>query len=309
MKKNMSLILLTVIISLSSFADSKSDLRKKLYESLPSCDQAVFTNDQYLAVSLTTQMKSLGHVRLFSLDNPNDILDLPAKNRIVDLKIENETLYILTQTTFEAWDLKQKKALFAYASHPQVNSHSSWRQVASGFVVKNNFAFITHGVLGLSVIDLSTGQFVQVLPPPTVSSLQDIALVDAKTALIAVDNDDEGQFRGLYQYDLTTLTITKKIKIDNALPSAIRVLDNNRLMMIYFNAVWKFDLNQVLKSSSEPSPQRRAWKFPNLFLVDMVGKVAFDDKNLYACFKTMDEKTGAREIAPLAFDLETLKLK
>lgn len=304
--KAILLIAAAITLSQSTFAQSlsKEDLRKQIFESQPSCDQAVFTNDAYFVSSLKASSRI---VRVTSLVNPTQVFDVIAKDRVVSTKILNETLYVLTETTIEAWTIADQKQIFAFVSHPNIANATSWRQKATGFVVKGDNIVISHGVFGFSVLNPRLAVFTKTIAMPTISSAQDIDLLNNETAIVAVDNDDEAQFRGLYLIDLNTFTITKQIKIDNALPSGINVLDNNRLMVIYFNAVWKFDLNAAV-NSSQAQPNRRAWKFPGLFLTDMNGKVAFDQKNLYACFKTMNEETGARKLVPLAFDLETLKL-
>jgi hypothetical protein len=168
-------------------------------------------------------------------------------------------------------------------------------------------AVISHSTLGFTILDLKSGLVQKLLPMPTISSAQDIAILNADTAIVGVDNDSEATFRGLYLMDLKTFEIVKQIKIDNAFVSSVRVLDN-RLMLGFFNAIWKFELNKTIEATKEPFPTRRAWKFPGLFLVDMKGKVFFDNKYLYACFNTMDAETNEREIRPLAVDLKELKL-
>lgn len=295
------------------------ELRKAAFEGLDSCDQAVFSDDQYLAASVNeggftgqpTASGQLGHVvRVISLLNPVDSMYFEAAERVSDLKIEKGVLYILTTKTLEAWDLATEKRLFLFLTRPDLDYDLDWRKAASGFVINNGRAIISHSTLGLSVIDLSNGKFIKLLDMPTISSAQDIALLNDHEAVVAVDNDSEATFRGIYILDLKSLEVTKQIKVDNAFSSSIRVLPGNRLMLNFFNAIWKFDLDKAVKATSEPKPTRRAWKFPGLSVVDMVGKVHFDEKNLYACFKVWDEQTG--EITtkkPLAFDLEVLKLQ
>lgn len=282
-------------------------VKKQIFESMPSCDQAVFVDNNYVLSSFPTYKNSNGHLRIVSVSDANKVLDLPAESRIVDAKIVDNKVYILSETSFEAWDLELLKPLFKYKSHPFVNRESPWRELATGFILHRDLAVISHGILGISVIDLRTGNFLKTVNMYSRTAAQDIDRVNSNTAVLAVDNDTEAEFRGMYVFDLGTLEFTKQIKIDNAFPSAVRVLPNNRLMMIYFNAVWRFDLQSAL-ASTEAQPIRRAWKFPNLYMVDMVGKVSFDEKKLYACFKTIDEKTGARKLVPLAMDLEVLKL-
>ena len=296
------ILVVSVLLGLVSAHATIEETRKQIFESQTSCDQAIFTDTDYMALSLPNHV-----VRIVSLQDKSVVLEVPTGYRVADIKIENNKLYILTGALFMAWDIKEKKPLFGYLTHPDVSNTSHWREKASGFILKDNKAVITHSTLGITVLNLSNGAFEKVIPMPTVSSAQDISYVDASTAVLAIDNNDAREFRGLYLMNLNTFKITKMIKVDNAFPSAVRVLDNNRLMLVYFNAVWKFELTKAL-DVKEAQPNRRAWKFPGLFIVDMVGKVAFDQKNLYACFKTTDEQTGARHIVPLAIDLKTVKL-
>ena len=305
--KLFSSILLCMTTMSLCFGQDLSEVRKKKFEQLNSCDQAIYSNDQYLAVSMPSGATGIGHVRVESLvDDEN--FDLPAHGRIVDIKIENGNIYLLTDTTLEAWAIKDRTFLFSYATHPNVTPASSWRKKASGFILKDGKAVISHSVLGFTILDLKSGLVQKLLPMPTISSAQDIAMLNADTAIVGVDNDAEASFRGLYLMDLKSFEIVKQIKIDNAFVSSVRVLDNNRLMLGFFNAIWKFELNKTIVATKEPFPTRRAWKFPGLFMVDMKGKVFFDNKYLYACFNTMDADTNEREIKPLTIDLKEVKL-
>ena len=293
------------------------ELRQQAFENLDSCDQAVFMDDQYVVASVNeggftgrpTASGQRGHVvRVVPLLNPVKSMFIEVAERASDVKIENGILYILTSKTFEAWDLKTEKQLYIYLTRPDLSSQLHWRKVASGFVLHQGRAIISHSTLGLSVIDLSSGKFIKLLEMPTKSSAQDIALLNENEAVIAVDNDAEAAFHGIYILDLKTLQISKQINVDNVFPSSVRVLSGNRLMLNFFNAIWKFDLNTAIVAK-EAKPNRRAWKFPGLYVVDMVGKVHFDDKNLYSCFKIVDEQTGAQSVKPLAFDLQNLGLQ
>ncbi len=325
---NKFLVILSVIFSAmlafaaqenaNSFVRTLPELRKAAYESLDTCDQAVFSDDHYLAVSVNeggftgrpTASGHMGHVvRLISLLNPVESKFFETEARVFDLKIEKGILYILTSKTLEAWDLATDKRLFIFVTRPDLDYELDWRKVASGFVLNNGRAIISHSVLGLSVIDLATGKFLKLMDMPTESSAQDIALLNDNEAVVAVDNNAEATFRGIYVLNLKTLEVTKQIRIDNAFSSSIRVLPGNRLMLNFFNAIWKFDLDSAIAATSEPKPSRRTWKFPGISVTDMVGKVHFDEKNLYSCFKIWDEKTGEKSVKPLAFDLETLKLQ
>jgi hypothetical protein len=300
---------LTLAATLEPAPTPIEDIRKSVFEGLGACDQAIFTNDEYFAVSLKPLRPGVGHLRVYSLKDSTQVIDLATQSQILDVKIEGDTAYLLSGTTFEAWSLSSQKQLFIYPSHSQAGAGLNWRQRAQGFVLNGGRAIIAHGTLGASVLDLKTGEVVKVLSMPTISSAQDIALVDANRAVLAIDNDAEATFRGMYILNLKTLEFSKQIKVDNAFPQAIRVLNGDRLMLIYSNAVWKFGMTQALASSKEPKPSRRAWQFPGLEFVNMEGKVAFDKKNLYACFKSWDDQTHQLVYKPMAFDLAALQLQ
>ncbi|QDK38702.1 hypothetical protein [Bdellovibrio sp. NC01] len=290
-------------------AENISDLRKAAYENLSSCGQAVTSDDSFLAASLSDIGPHQGRWALVNLQTKEQSL-FPANDTIVDIKLQDGKAFILTETTFEAWDLKNKTQLYSYASHPEVGTGSKWSKKATGFVFRAGKALIAHGVLGFSLLNPETGVVEKTIALPTVSSAQDITLIEEKKALVAVDNADEAEFRGLYVLDLSSLDIVKQIKIDNAYPLSIRSLPGNRLMIGYLNAIWKFDLAAALKGQ-EANPNRRSWKFPGLFDVDMRGKVFYDNDNLYSCFGVFQDGSGAitsRKNTPLAFKLSDLKL-
>lgn len=304
MFKVLNTLALVFFSSISSFAQNQEDARKVAYEALPSCDQAVAFDSEYLVTSLPS-ISGKNLVRVTAVAGVNPDFDILAQGRVVDLKIDSGMIYILTQNSLEIWDQNNQKRIFISKSHP--TPQKSWRAFASGFIIHGDFAVISHGVAGVAVLNLKSGKFEKTISMPTVSSAQDIALLDQSTAILAIDNDDEAEFRGLYFMDLKSLAFTKQVFIDNAFPSAIRVLDGDRLMLVFFNAIWKFDLKEVL-NSKRPQPERRAWKMPGVPLTDMAGKVAFDQKYVYACFKIYDSKAEKIVQKPMAIDLNTLKL-
>jgi len=303
--KKLGLILFLFLFPSLLWAQSKEDQKKALYEAATSCDQGQFVNDDYVVSSSYNGVK--GFVTVKSVQKQGLNFSVEAPRRVVDVKIQGNSLYVLTAATLQSWDLNTQKQNWIYVTHPSMSLSTHWRAYASGFILKGDLAIISHGVYGVSVLNTKNGRFEKQLSMPTISAAQDISYVNESLAVLAIDNDDEAQFRGLYLMDLNSLEFVRQIKVDNAFPSAVRVLDGNRLMMVFFNAVWKFDLNSTLKSSSA-SPLRRAWKFPGVFSVDMVGKVAFDNKYLYACMNLLNPETGEKTKKPMAFDLATLKL-
>lgn len=310
--KQLGLVLSLCLASATTFAANQNlpELRKVAYEKMESCGDAIFSDDQWLAASLPNTANGIGHVRIQSLQNPGNTWDFPAHDTVVDIKIKDGKIFVLTETTFEAWDLATYKSLYSYASHPEVGPGSKWSKKATGFIFRADKILITHGVLGFSLLNPETGIVEKTIPMPTISSAQDITVLEDKTALVAVDNADDAQFRGLYVLNLSTLDIEKQIKIDNAFPLSLRVLPGNRLMMGYLNAIWKFDITAALKGE-EAQPNRRSWKFPGLFDVDMRGKVFYDETYMYSCFGVFQDMNGgmvARKKTPLAFKIDDLKL-
>jgi hypothetical protein len=303
------LVLLSIVMALASSAAFAQDLvasRKALFEGFESCGQAVYSDSQWFAASLPSTVNGIGHIRVKSLTDSLKSLDLPAGDNVVDVKVRDGAVYVLTETTFEGWNISTAKQLFSFPSHPDVTKSSYWGNKATGFILSANAAIIAHGNLGLSVIDLKTGAFGKLIPMLSHSSAQDITALDDKTAIVAVDDSSEGQFRGLYLLDLQSLEITKQIAIDNAMPLSVRVLPaENHLYVGYINAIWKFDLAKTL-SSKKAEPEQRTWNFQNSDDSDFVGKLYFDEQNVYGCQRIL--YTGQQTFQPFVSGLSDLQL-
>lgn len=284
-------------------AQSIETTRKAVFETLPICGEAVFSSFDYLAVSPA----SSNTVQVVSLSHPELRFDIHGQDQIVDVKIVANLVYILTQTSFEIWNIQTRKSIFLSASHAQVSRKSRFDQRASGFILKDNLAIISHGSLGFSILNTQTGRFEKFVSMPTKSVAKDIAMIDEMTAVVAVDSDNEPNFRGIYVMDLKTFSITRQIRVDNAFVSGIRILDQKFMVLIYFNAIWKFDLASSIKAR-DAKPIRRQPTFPGVANVNLVGKVFFDDVNLYACFQIDDPKNGLRQFKPMAISLKALDL-
>lgn len=305
--KKFTLLLLTLALTASSaFAQDLVENRKAVFQGYESCGQAVYSDSQWFVASLPSTINGIGHIRIKSLTDSQKSLDLPAGDNVVDVKVRNGVVYVLSETTFEAWNISTAKQMFSFASHPDVTKNSYWGNKATGFILNGNSAIIAHGNLGLSVIDLTSGKYGRLIPMLSHSSAQDITAVDSKTALVAVDDSSEGAFRGLYVLDLESLKITQQIAIDNAMPLTVRVLPNNRLIMGYINAIWKFDLEKTLNSTSA-EPNRRTWMFPGSDDSDFQGKLYFDEKYMYGCLKTL-YTSDQQAFHPVVMSLDDLKL-
>jgi hypothetical protein len=304
MKKLFLLSIVMTFASSAAFAQDLVQVRKSLFEGFESCGQAVYSDSQWFAASLPNTANGIGHIRVKSLVDSQKSLDLPASDTVVDVKVRDGAVYVLTETTFEGWNLSTAKQLFSFPSHPDVTKSSYWGNKATGFVLSANAAIIAHGNLGLSVIDLTSGRFGKLIPMLSHSSAQDITALDDKTAIVAVDDSSEGQFRGLYLLDLQSLEITKQIAIDNAMPLSVRVLDHH-LYVGYINAIWKFDLEKTL-SSKKAEPEQRTWVFPDSNDFDFVGKLYFDEQNVYGCTRIL--YTGQQANQPVVFGLSDLQL-
>jgi hypothetical protein len=305
-----SLLLITLFSAISVFAQGQplEEIRKSHFERIGACDQTIYSNDQYLIVGLPKNSQGHYSVRVDSLMQDNSVYDVLASDRVVEARIRDNILYLLTQTTFEAWDLTKRNSIFSYKTHPRLPAQAKLKQRATGFILRGDWAVISHGVLGVAVMDMKSGFFVKLLPMITVSNARDIDLVDADTAILAIDNDAEGAFKGFYLMDLKTNEFMKTISLTNPYPTSVRVLDNNRLMSVFFNAIWKFDLKESL-AAKEAKPNRITFRFPGLKAVELYGKVHFDDKYLYACFKKFNLDNDTFSFHTLTYDLDVLKLK
>lgn len=305
------LLLVGQVALAQSQPSSLSTARKTFYQNLESCGQAVWSDANWMVASLNNTANGLGHIRLQSLTDSLKSLDLPAADTVVDVKVQGDTVYVLTETTLEAWSISKATQVFQVPSMAGITKAMPWYDKANGFILSHGRAVIAHGSRGLSIIDLSSRAQAKVIPMPTISSAQDIDALNDSTAVIAVDNASDGEFRGIYVFDLGTLQITKQIKIDNAYPLSIRALPNNILRISYINGVWQFDLQTAL-SRKEAYPAIRIWQFPGVDDVDMRGKVFYDDSNMYSCFSWVNNYVGGMGMVsghPMVFSLKDVNLK
>lgn len=293
-KTIMASLLLCSSFAVSAVTEDLSARRAEIYASWGRCDQAVFSDENYFAA--TTSMDGQT-VRVASLHG-TDEKTFSFPSRVHDLKILGQTLYVLTGDELHVLDIPSADKISTRKTRPNANL-SDWRQTATGFVMldRGQRALISHGVLGLSLLDVMSGQ-TRMVALPKVTSAQDLAILDNDHVLVAVDNDTDAafSFRGIFVVDLNTWKVSHEMRIDNAFPQSVRVLPGDRLMLGFLNSIWRFDLAKALKDKS-PTPSRRNWKFPGLSNTDITGKVHFDDSRVFGCF---DKK-------PTSFFLKDLK--
>lgn len=307
MKTLLALFGILFTFSSALAAQNLPEIRKAFFEKLEGCGQAVYSDTNWFVASLPNTANGIGHIRIQSLLDPQKSLDLPANDTVVDVKIRDGQVFVLTETTLEAWDIASAKSLFKYATHPNVGKGSHWNLKATGFVLKGDQALIAHGTLGIEALNLKTGAIDKMIPMLSESSAQDIAFVNDTTAVVAVDDQAEAAFRGLYVLDLNSMTVSKQIPIDNALPYSVRVTPQG-LLVGYINAIWKFDLNQTLNSRGEAQPLHRSFIFPGLANVDIRGKTFYDETYMYSCFYHPNGDSGDMGAYPKVFKLTDLGL-
>lgn len=277
------------------------------YSALSTCGEAIFVDQNWI---ITNQFNHPSLIQVLKKDSVTDSLFdfiLNAKETVVDLKVNENYLIVLTRTQIQKWNLKEQKMVSSFKTYPNISSQWHPRELASGFVIIGNKAIITHGISGISVVNLINGSIEKVQPMYTISSAQDIDKLNDSEIIVAVDNNDSREFRGVYILDINSLSLKRKVFIDNALPLSIRVLDQNRVLIGYLNSIWRFDTSEILNNNS-PKPVRRAWKFPKVAVASFFGKTAFFENKMYACFAGLNNLTQSPQYLPTVIELKDVKL-
>lgn len=282
------------------------DKVSQIYKSQKTCGSAFFSDENYFVSSQMPTGILADTIYVSYLTSRDSDYLISIQDQAVQVIVNKNILYILGRVSIQAYDLDKRSRIFNYSTHPFVTAKSNWREVASGFIVVDDIAYISHGVKGFVVLDLKTGKFKKLIQMPTISAAMDIAKVDENHALAVVDNNDDSEFRGLYWLNLKTLEVEKKMKVDNALPLGVSFKQPDSIYITYLNSIWKISLKEALKSS-EPSILRRAWKFQGQE-VNIHSRSSFDEQNAYLCVDEFNNTLGVNIPVPKVFSLKELKL-
>lgn len=316
-------LILTSLVSLSAFAKPDPEALKKALESLPNCQNFVRFDDQNLYLGYGAYKRGYEEPRkpipafilIAPIATPAEKFTLMTADASIDAISDGQTLYVLTYSGLEEWDLasKQRKAIHATYSY---GNAMAYKEHAQAFARMGDKLIIAHGRLGVSFFDLKTkrltNQFRLVQKQAPLESSATGVAINGNLAYVSMDNFSlvprgKPAFRGLVVIDMTTERVLNEL--DGLDPFADGVLTDGKKILVSFGGgdiVWKWSLSD-LRGSQMPDPEIRIWRYP--MKGTPAGKAAMDEKYYYTCFnKAPEAPGGSYKNIPVALDRRVLIL-
>ena len=316
-------MLLALLLGTFAYAAPSPELLKKVLESQPSCQNSVRYDDNNIYLGFGTyrrgveepRVKRPGGVKVTSLSDPANPVRLETIDGVIDTLADGNTLFVLTFTAVEVWDLARRERTHVvptFAPEPL-----EFMEHARGFARYGDKLIIAHGRLGVSFFNMKTFRITNQLRlldryRPRESSAMDVA-VSGKNAYVVFDDftvsNDPGRsaFRGVVVVDMETEKVISEL--DGMDPGVDAVVTDGKSLIVSFWGlpIWKYSLGDLSSARSLPNPERRLWKFP--YRGHPIGKPAMDEAHYYTCFRHNSENRGEPpRFKPVALDRKALML-
>lgn len=268
------------------------------------CSNAVFMEGENLYIGFGNYLNHVGGVRepvpshfdIIHVTKPDQRVSLATQDGVVGFQVVGTSLYVLTYSALEEWDLATFKRVATYPTY-KIERDMKYKEHATGLVYFDGKLFLSHGRLGISVFDVASKSLVKqerLVPGqwPLESQAVDITRVGTK-ALIAMDNfslvrEGAPPFRGFVVYDLPTMSVDREVPgLD---PGATSIVSDGRRAVIGFDGpIWKFDVATIL-SSAKAAPMQLVWKYP--LQGHPIGKPFMTSRYLFTCFLKAPSRPG-----------------
>lgn len=301
--RNLGFIIVPIIwailnVSGANLAQAETQISSQVYahaegqfESTGSCTGALDVSPDYVA-SVTGQNKVMVMGR-----SPLSFESL-ALAKVVDVKFQSESLYILTTTDFLRWDFLTGKITSGHSNLVKIGGEFT------SFVITGKSALIGAGRAGVWSFDLSkeadnSRAVTPLVQMPGNSDVRDMTLLpDGSKLVLAIDNGtDPDSFKGLMIVDLFNPVKIKKVKIDSEYPLSVRI-SGKYLYESFVNGIWQMDLQSILEKG-KVHVYRRALSFTPFEFPTLIGKMQVDDNHFYTCVKSKPEIYSSLEIGLL----------
>jgi hypothetical protein len=314
------LALLLTLFTAAAHAAPDSARLKAAVEAIPACQNSLRHDDQNLYVGFGLYRRGFeeprgpipGFVRVRPLDG-GDTFKLITQDGVVDTIADGNTLYVLTFTAVEVWDLATRQRTNTVPTYAKAGPWAYYEH-ARGFARYQDKLVIAHGRLGVSIFNLKTqrlsNQF-RVLERqlPMESAALHVA-VSGNRAYIVFDNISVSNqaFRGIVIVDLDQEKVISEL--NGMDPGADAVVTDGKSLIVSFWGLplWKYSLAALDRAQSTiPEPQNRIAQFP--VKGHPLGKPFIDDNFYYSCYRIEPEKRGeAIMLGGVALDRKALRL-
>lgn len=311
-----------LLFGLTAFSKPDSDQIKRALESATACSNFVSFDDRNLYLGFGPYRRMFeeprspipGALVIIPLESPANKLALPTADGAIGALTVGQTLYVLTYTGLEEWDVASRARKAIYPTFA-VAGPLAYKQHAQAFARWGDKLIIAQGRLGVSFFDLKnkrlTNQFPLVQTQNPLESMATGVAVAGDFAYVLMDNfslveNGKPPFRGFVMIDLKTERVVREL--DGLDPFATAVMTDGHQLLVSFGGtpIWKYPLT-ALDGSKMPEPTHRVFRFP--LKGAPTGRPSMDDKYIYTCFAHEPASPGsAPQYSPLALDRRVLLL-
>ncbi len=289
------LIALVSLLSVSATASQLSEKWKSALLSQSDCQNFVRFDANNLYLGFGSYKRGFeeprepipGFLRVAPLQNGQTPFDLATNDSTIDSLSDGNSLYILTYSGIEEWNLSQKTrvAIYPTSLRPAVR----YKQHALAFARYQNKLVIAHGRFGVSFFDMETKKITaQIDLVPGQAPLESMAtglIVKDNKAYIVLDNfhvvtQGKQPFRGIVTVDLDRELVSGRS--EGMDPGATSLAGFGSDFIVSFNGLplWKYSLSAV-QTPQLAAPDSRVWRFPEID--HPIGKAVIDDLFYYSC--------------------------
>ncbi len=316
------LVITQLLFTHPGLAAPNSATIKAVLEAQPDCESFVRYDDKYLFMGfgkhivgpspgnklppLTVTVTSLATKQTQTL-NLDDV-------SIDTVRIGN-TLWVLTYSGLEEWDLAQGKRLKIHSTYNNAGAEFQYKEYPSGLALYKNELVISHGRLGYSIFDTVKKSIVfQTRLIPNQAPMESMATgvtVVGNQAYLVLDNftlNEDGQpaaFRGFVVVNLDTNQIESTL--DGMDPGSDAVVSDGKILVVSFmgEPLWKYDLSSI-RGTKIPNPESEISIFP--VVGHPTGIPSMDDTYYYTCFSKAPPNGGVFTHVPMAIERSAIHL-
>ncbi len=290
------MILMSFLVANFSFAIDLSDLRKQALEGKTDCNGSVHANDSFGYYANKTILN------VVELTTGKTVAQIKTLDPITAIKSDSQNLFILTESNLEIWDIAGQKNVKTLLTYPNISAPYGFYEQPRGLDITNDKIYIAHGSYGVVVFDRNTYKPEAFIS--TQSIVRDIA-INGKSAVVVIDNNVEGGFHGFGFINMSTNQVEKYTPFENVFPESVTI-SGDTLLVGFFSTIWKYNTQDVMTNAA-PKVLGRVFNFP-AGLGTIVGKAHYDNKYMYSCYESVDEKGQNPHKHVVAFDRKVLSL-
>lgn len=306
---------LSYALWLFASASAHAKTLDQVFEQMGGCGHTVLLTEDaiwlgagsYRHSSTGPRQPTPGQISVGTSAEPTAPQILNTDDAVSDLAASPKYIYALTYSALEVWsrDTMQRVASLPTTSQPA--SSLRYLQHPRALAIIENTAYIAHGRLGLTALDLEGGEVTGTWSPLLSQGRLESQAVDLVAVghqlIIGLDNYSmvsvgPGAFRGFVVFD----TITKKVVhraagLDPGLTAL--TLDGDYLIVSYDGPTWVYRTQDILQSE-QPKPISIFWKYPQPGHPH--GKPAIVGDQMLTCF----HRDADHRVIPLSIPLAEL---